>query len=138
METIGKNIIKLDYQKGYSTQFASGISVCIGSILGVPLSTTHCVLGALAGVYFAGKTPIMLKLYPNAQENTDSANNVDVNDIQVENGDKAEDVKPLNEGSRVNLATIKKIVAWCLITVPCSLTFSLLTSKILTTIFDGK
>jgi len=61
-----------------------------------------------------------------------------VNDTQVENGDKAEDVKPLNEGSRVNLATIKKIVAWCLITVPCSLTFSLLTSKILTTIFDGK
>ena len=66
METIGKNIIKLDYQKGYSTQFAAGISVCLGSILGVPLSTTHCVLGALAGVYFAGKTSTMLVLYPNA------------------------------------------------------------------------
>jgi len=64
METIGNNVIKLDYMKGYSTQFAAGISVCLGSILGVPLSTTHCVIGALAGVYFAGKSPIMLMLYP--------------------------------------------------------------------------
>ena len=34
MSTVGKKVIKLDFMKGYATQFAAGISVCIGSILG--------------------------------------------------------------------------------------------------------
>ena len=63
MQTIVYNVIKLDYQKGYSTQFAAGIAVCIGSIQGTPLSTTHCVIGGLAGVYLTGKLSFMSDIY---------------------------------------------------------------------------
>ena len=53
MATIGKKVIKLDFIKGYATQFAASLSVCLGSILGIPLSTTHCVIGGLVGVHLA-------------------------------------------------------------------------------------
>ena len=59
METVGKEIVVLDFMKGFSSQFSTATCVCLGSSLGLPLSTTHCMIGALAGVYVAGKTPWM-------------------------------------------------------------------------------
>lgn len=70
MNTVGKNVIKLDYMKGYSTQFAAGISVCIGSLYGIPLSTTHCIIGGLAGVYITGKLPLMVEMYQRQKQET--------------------------------------------------------------------
>ena len=55
METVGKDIIVLDYQKGFCAQFSTAICVCLGSSLGIPLSTTHCMIGSLAGIVLAGK-----------------------------------------------------------------------------------
>ena len=63
MNTIGKKLIKLDFLKGFSVCYATGLSVTIGSLQGIPLSSTHCVVGACAGVYFAGKLKIVKRVY---------------------------------------------------------------------------
>jgi len=53
IENIGKNVIKLDFYKGYAALFSTASCVCIGSSLGLPLSTTHCMIGALGGIHLA-------------------------------------------------------------------------------------
>ena len=53
METVGKNVVKLDFAKGFTAQFATAVSVNCGSIIGMPLSTTHCMVGALLGLILA-------------------------------------------------------------------------------------
>ena len=63
METVGKDIVILDFQKGFAAQFATATSVCIGSSYGFPLSTTHCMIGALCGIFIAGKTEKMKNIY---------------------------------------------------------------------------
>lgn len=63
MQTIGEDVIPLDFMKGFSMQFSAAICVCIGSSLGIPLSTTHCIVGALAGVHIASKSDVMKRVY---------------------------------------------------------------------------
>lgn len=53
METVGKKIVEFDFAKGYCAQFASAITVIIGTIFGLPLSTTHCMVGAIFGIALA-------------------------------------------------------------------------------------
>ena len=68
METVGKNVVKLDFAKGFTAQFATAVSVNIGSILGMPLSTTHCMVGALLGLILAQKTNAVKEVYPDEED----------------------------------------------------------------------
>ena len=55
MLTVGKKVVKLDYTKGFCAQFSVACCVILGSILKIPLSTTHCMVGALFGIIAANK-----------------------------------------------------------------------------------
>lgn len=63
METVGKNVIKLDFYKGYSCQFATATCIILGTRLGIPLSTTHCMVGSLFGIVIANKTSTVIATY---------------------------------------------------------------------------
>ncbi|MFH1416005.1 MAG: inorganic phosphate transporter [Elusimicrobiota bacterium] len=49
-ETISKNIIPLDLAGAFTAQLAGGLGVHLFSIIGVPISTSQSIVGALAGV----------------------------------------------------------------------------------------
>ena len=59
MKTVGKKVVELDFAKGFSAQFATALSVNLGTILGVPLSTTHCMVGSLFGLMLAKKLKVV-------------------------------------------------------------------------------
>ena len=53
METIGKKITKLSNTRGFTIDFSAATSVLIASKLGMPVSTTHAVVGAVVGIGLA-------------------------------------------------------------------------------------
>ena len=63
METVGKKVVKLDYPKGFCAQFSTAVCVICGSILKIPLSTTHCMVGALFGIIIANKMEFVKRAY---------------------------------------------------------------------------
>ena len=63
METVGKKVVKLDFPKGFSAQFATSFAVILGTVLGMPLSTTHCMVGSLLGLSIASKTQAFQDAY---------------------------------------------------------------------------
>lgn len=67
METVGGHVIRVDFIKGFVTQFCTSFCVCFGSSLGLPLSTTHCVIGALGGIYLSGMTAATQEAYHKRQ-----------------------------------------------------------------------
>ncbi len=52
IETVGKGITSLDPFSGFAAQFGAGISVLLFTFLGMPVSTTYCIIGAISGVGF--------------------------------------------------------------------------------------
>ncbi len=56
MKTIGKDIIVLDYFKGFGTEISTACTICIASVFGIPISTHYCLLGALGGVWLGLKS----------------------------------------------------------------------------------
>jgi phosphate/sulfate permease len=107
METVGKEIIVLDFQKGFCAQFSTAICIFLGSTLGIPLSTTHCAIGSLAGLVLAGKMEAVKRVYLDVKKE----------EKPIEEDDKAE---PLSEHSKVNMRTVKKILFWWGLTVPAA------------------
>ncbi len=53
METVGKKITHLTPSRGYSAEFAAAITIVIASQAGLPISTTHTLVGAVLGVGLA-------------------------------------------------------------------------------------
>jgi len=50
IETVGKGITTLDPYSGFSAQFGAGICVLFFTFLGMPVSTTYCIIGGISGV----------------------------------------------------------------------------------------
>ncbi len=53
IETIGKKITELTPTRGFCAEFGAALSILIASKLGMPISTTHCLVGAVLGVGMA-------------------------------------------------------------------------------------
>lgn len=50
IETVGKGITSLDPYSGFAAQFGAAASVLIFTSLGMPVSTTYCIVGGVIGV----------------------------------------------------------------------------------------
>ncbi len=50
IETVGKGITAIDPYSGFAAQFGAGCSVLLFTVLGMPISTTYCIIGAISGV----------------------------------------------------------------------------------------
>ncbi|MBN1754582.1 inorganic phosphate transporter [bacterium] len=53
METVGSKITKLTNMRGFTIDISAATSILVASKLGMPVSTTHAVVGAVVGVGFA-------------------------------------------------------------------------------------
>lgn len=99
LETLGKKVIILDYPKGYCVQFAAATAIMICQYLGIPVSATHCNVGALLGLGLATRLET-------------------VNDVYHERKVSAE--------NKLNTRVIAKIVGFWILTVPLVFTCSVL------------
>ncbi len=50
VETVGKGITPLDAFSGFSAQMSAGMTVFTFTLIGMPVSTTYCIIGGIAGV----------------------------------------------------------------------------------------
>lgn len=50
IETIGKGITTLDPYSGFAAQFGAGVCVLFFTTIGMPVSTTYCIIGGISGV----------------------------------------------------------------------------------------
>lgn len=53
IETIGKKITELTPSRGFAAEFGAALTIVLASRLGMPISTTHTLVGAVLGVGFA-------------------------------------------------------------------------------------
>lgn len=53
IETVGKNITELTPSRGFSAEISTALTVVCASGIGLPISTTHTLVGAILGVGFA-------------------------------------------------------------------------------------
>ena len=53
IKTIGKNITELTPSRGFAAEIAAATTVVIASGTGIPVSTTHTLVGAVLGVGLA-------------------------------------------------------------------------------------
>ena len=66
MMTIGKKITELTPSRGFSAEFSAAITILLASKLGLPISTTHTLVGAVLGVGMArGFTTLDLRVIRN-------------------------------------------------------------------------
>lgn len=97
LELVGKQVIILDYQKGFCVQFATSISIMLGSYMGIPVSSTHCNVGSLIGLSIAASFQVVDEVYNSR--------------LEPKEFDGPQDGK-------INKKVLIKIFAWWMVTVP--------------------
>jgi phosphate/sulfate permease len=53
IETIGKKLTELTPTRGFAAEFSAALTILVASRLGMPISTTHTLVGAVVGVGLA-------------------------------------------------------------------------------------
>jgi PiT family inorganic phosphate transporter len=53
METVGKKITELTPSRGFSAELAAALTIVLASRFGIPVSTTHILVGSVLGVGLA-------------------------------------------------------------------------------------
>ncbi len=53
MSTVGERITELTPSRGYAATFAAAVTIGVASRMGIPISTTHTLVGAVLGVGLA-------------------------------------------------------------------------------------
>ncbi|MDK2796064.1 MAG: inorganic phosphate transporter, PiT family, partial [Archaeoglobaceae archaeon] len=54
IKMVGDRITQLTYTRGFSAEFATATTVLTASAIGMPISTTHTLVGSVIGVGLAG------------------------------------------------------------------------------------
>jgi phosphate/sulfate permease len=63
IETIGTRITELTPSRGFCAEFGAAATILVASKMGLPISTTHCIVGAVLGIGFAkGISAINLRM----------------------------------------------------------------------------
>lgn len=65
MQTVGNDITKVTIINGFCVQFGTAVTILIASYLGLPVSTTHTIIGSLlgVGVVEAGLKSLQMKVW---------------------------------------------------------------------------
>jgi len=53
METVGRKITELTPSRGFAAELAAALTIVLASRLGIPVSTTHILVGSVLGVGLA-------------------------------------------------------------------------------------
>lgn len=57
IRTMGQEIVHIDYPSGFASELSSAMTVVVASRLQIPVSSTHCQVGAIIGVGLVNNTP---------------------------------------------------------------------------------
>lgn len=57
MQTVGKDLVAINFSKGFAIELGSTLSVVLASVVGMPVSSTHCQIGSIVAVGIAEAGP---------------------------------------------------------------------------------
>lgn len=53
MQTVGSEIVHMNFSKGFVVELGSTLTVVLASVAGMPISSTHCQIGSVVAVGIA-------------------------------------------------------------------------------------